>query len=208
MNYDKLVRYINKKDGVFFEAGANDGVFQSYTCRLETEQNWTGVLVEPSLTAYNACKGNRPKSTVLNCALTDQNVATVTGDFDGNPMSSIAGKRLNRSAAVTVKATSLTKVFTEHFPSVTVDLMSIDVENYELNVLRSLDYSRFRPRFILAEIYTGSFYDVVNFLLSNNYILISNITDFNKQNNPHWDGTHNDFLFRDLLPLRPFPGQG
>jgi hypothetical protein len=54
-----------------------------------------------------------------------------------------------------------------------------------------------------VEIYTASFYDVVNFLLSNNYLLISNITDFNKQNNPHWDGTHNDFLFRDLLPPRP-----
>jgi len=204
MNYEKLVRYLNNKtNGVFFEAGANDGVFQSYTCRLEKELNWSGVLVEPSLIAYQACITNRPRSKVLNYALTDQNVETITGDFDGNPMSSIAGKRLNRSAKVTVKATSLTKVFAEHFQNVTVDLISIDVENYELNVLRSLDFGRFRPRFILVEIYTASFYDVVNHLLSNNYLLISNITDFNKQNNPHWDGTHNDFLFRDLLPPRP-----
>ena len=202
MNYEKLVRYLNKKDGVFFEAGANDGIFQSYTCRLEKELNWTGVLVEPSLVAFNACKTNRPRSTVLNCALTDADVETITGDFDGNPMSSIAGTRLNRSAAVTVKATSLTKIFAEHFQGVTVDLMSIDVENYELNVLRSLDYARFRPRFILVEIYTASFYDVVNLMLANNFLLVSNITNFNKTDNPHWDGTHNDFLFRDLLPPR------
>ncbi len=204
MNYEKLVRYLNNKtNGVFFEAGANDGVFQSYTCRLEKELNWSGVLVEPSLIAFNACKANRPQSKVLNCALTDQNVETITGDFDGNPMCSIAGTRLNRAASVTVKATSLTKVFAEHFQSATVDLISIDVENYELNVLRSLDFSRFRPRFILVEIYTASFYDVVNFLLANNYLLISNITNFNKKDNPHWDGTHNDFLFRDLLPPKP-----
>jgi FkbM family methyltransferase len=125
MNYEKLVRFLNNKtNGVFFEAGANDGVFQSYTCRLERELNWSGVLVEPSLVAFNACKANRPRSKVFNCALTDQNVETITGDFDGNPMSSIAGKRLNRSAAVTVKATSLTKIFAEHFQGVTVDCMS------------------------------------------------------------------------------------
>ncbi|PTY02878.1 hypothetical protein DB347_23335 [Opitutaceae bacterium EW11] len=200
MNYEKLIRIVPKMGGVFFEAGANDGVFQSYTCRLERERNWTGVLVEPSLTAYNACKVNRPRSKVLNCALTDEPVETITGDFDGSPMASISGTRLNRPAAVTVKATSLTKVFAEHFKGVTVDLMSIDVENYELNVLRSLDYARFRPQFILAEIYTASFYDVVNFLLGNNYVLINNITNFNKRDNPQWDGTHNDFLFRDLMP--------
>ena len=202
MNYPKLVRFLEKRDGVFFEAGANDGVFQSYTCGLERDFGWTGVLVEPSSRAFESCKVNRPRSKVINCALTDQDVETVTGDFDGNPMASIAGKRLKRKAAVTVKATSLTKVFAEHFGGTTVDLMSIDVENYELQVLRSLDYQQFRPRFILVEIYTASFYEVVNFLLSNNYILISNITDFNKSNNPHWDGTHNDFLFVDVLSPR------
>ena len=197
MNYERLTQFIPKDHGVFLEAGANDGVLQSYTCRLEKERNWTGVLVEPALIAFKACKLNRPKSRVLNCALTDENVSTLTGDFDGNPMSSVGGSRLNRSAAVSVAAVSLSYVFASYFREVTVDLMSIDVENYELKVLRSLDYGRFRPRFILVEIYKGSFYDVVNLLVSNNYGLVGNITDFNLQNNPHWDGTHNDYLFAD-----------
>jgi len=203
MSHEKLLHNLNNKTGgVFLEAGANDGVFQSYTYRLEKELDWTGVLVEPSLAAFNACKVNRPRSKVLNCALTDREVETISGDFDGNPMSSVGGKRLNRTASVTVEATSLTKIFAEHFQGTTVDLMSIDVENYELDVLRSLDYARFRPRFILAEIYTASFYDVVNLLLSNDFLLISNITNFNKADNPDWDGTHNDFLFQDRLPPR------
>lgn len=203
MNYDKLIGLVNKSNGVFFEAGANDGIFQSYTYRLETERQWSGVLVEPSLRAFEACKANRPRSKVINCALTDEQVSTVTGDFDGNPMSSINGTRLSRGSMVTVQARSLTSIFEEHFAGVPVDLMSIDVENYELNVLRSLDYRRFRPRFILVEIYTGTFYEVVNHLVSNGYALLSNITDFNKSNNPHWDGTHNDYLFRDFFPPRP-----
>jgi FkbM family methyltransferase len=201
MNFNKLLEYVGKQNGVFFEAGANDGVFQSYTCRLEKDFGWTGVLVEPSVRAFTACKANRPKSHVLNCALTDEDIEIVTGDFDGNPMSSVNGTRLQRSAAVAVRAMSLTQVFSTHLQNKVVDLMSIDVENYELNVLRSLDYTRFRPRFILVEIYKASFYDVVLHLVANNYALVSNITDFNLSNNPHWDGTHNDYLFQDMNGL-------
>ena len=75
--------------------------------------------------------------------------------------------------------------------------MSIDVENYELNVLRSLDYAIYRPRHILAEVYTPSFYEVVNYLLSQDYSLLCNLTNFNTRDNPHWDGSHNDYLFVD-----------
>jgi FkbM family methyltransferase len=202
MNYEKLIQFIPKTGGLFFEAGANDGIFHSYTYRLEMERGWSGVLVEPSSAAFNACKANRPRSTVLNCAITDEKVDTLTGDFDGSPMSSVGGNRLNRPAAVTVNAVSLDNIFSTHFQSRTVDLMSIDVENYELNVLRSLDYSKHRPRFILVEIYTGSFYEVVSLLLSRQYALVSNITNFNKQEFPEWDGTHNDFLFADLQPAK------
>jgi len=206
MNYDKLLTFVDKDNGIFLEAGANDGIFQSYTCRLEKERNWSGVLVEPSMNAFTACVANRPRSRVLNCALTDANVDHIVGDFDGNPMSSVDGRRLKRSPQISVKAMSLTNVFKAYLKDKTLDLMSIDVENYELNVLRSLDYSLFRPRFILVEVYTPSFYDVVGFLLSNNYGLVSNITNFNKRDNPQWDGTHNDYLFADLrlgLPPRP-----
>ena len=197
MNYEKLIQIIPKQGGVFFEAGANDGIFQSYTYQLERDRGWTGVLVEPSPLAYARCKVNRPKSRVLNCAITDSGATQITGDFDGNPMSSVNGLRLQRAAQVTVRATSLTQIFNASLKDDTVDLMSIDVENYELNVLRSLDYSIFRPRFILAEVYTPSFYEVVNFLLAQDYSLLSNLTNFNSQDNPHWDGTHNDYLFAD-----------
>jgi FkbM family methyltransferase len=203
MNFEKLLKHVAKPNGVFFEAGANDGKFQSYTYRLEKEFGWTGVLVEPSARAFAACQTNRPQSQVLNCALTDEDVEFITGDFDGNPMASVNGVRLQRSAAVAVRAMSLTQVFNAHLKDKVVDLMSIDVENYELNVLRSLDYTVYRPRFILVEIYKGSFYDVVLLLVSKGYGLISNITDFNLGNNPHWDGTHNDYLFQDLAGQVP-----
>jgi hypothetical protein len=31
-----------------------------------------------------------------------------------------------------------------------------------------------------------------------NYILLENITNYNLLDNPGWDGSHNDYLFRAL----------
>jgi hypothetical protein len=112
-------------------------------------------------------------------------------------MSSIGGVRKNgRGKLIKVPATTLTCLFDKYFSNKQVDLMSIDVENYEFNVLKSLDFSRYQPTFILVEIYTETYSNVENLLKNNGYTLIENITNFNKINNPQWDGTHNDYLFK------------
>ena len=46
----------------------------------------------------------------------------------------------------------LRDVLTEHLPSgQSIDFMTVDVEGLDLQVLRSNDWERFRPRLILAE---------------------------------------------------------
>jgi FkbM family methyltransferase len=199
MNFDKLFTYIGKSNGVFIEAGANDGIFQSYTYPLEQEYGWTGVLVEPSVNAFNSCVHHRGRSQCINAALTNNpNIKELYGDFDGNPMSSIQGERLGRAPQFCVKALTLTQIFNEYFTNTQVDLMSIDVENYEYEVLSGLDYSKHSPTFILAEIYINKFNDVKELLEKNNYQYIDNITGYNYIDNPQWDGTHNDYLFKKL----------
>jgi hypothetical protein len=43
-------------------------------------------------------------------------------------------------------------VLDEHVPDgVTIDFMTIDVEGHELSVITSLDWSRWRPTFLLVE---------------------------------------------------------
>ena len=153
MKFDNLFKHIKKTNGIFLEAGAFDGAFQSYTYSLEQNYGWTGVLIEPSVNAFNICKQNRPNSICVNIALVDDPLITsIVGDFDGSPMSSINGLRLNRESQIEVAATTLTKIFDEYFSSKTVDLMSIDVENYELEVLKGLNFTKYQTQFILLEI--------------------------------------------------------
>ena len=197
---NKLNEIFNKKSGFFIELGANDGLFQSNTAFFEKKMEWSGILIEPSLKGYEKCKKNRPKSVCLNCACVSNDYKDdyIYGDFEDNsPMGSINGNRLDRKNLVKVKAITLEKILDEHCHT-NIDFLSLDTEGYELEILKGLNLDKYRPKFILIEIYKKDYNDIVNFLILKNYKLHSNFTNYNKIDNPKWDGTHNDYLFVDL----------
>ena len=63
-NYiENLLEIIYYEDGFFIECGANDGITQSYTYELE-KRNWSGILVEPSIIAFDKCVNNRSNKNI------------------------------------------------------------------------------------------------------------------------------------------------
>jgi FkbM family methyltransferase len=200
---DKLNGIFNKKGGFFIELGANDGLFQSNTAFFEKNMEWSGILIEPSLKGYEECKKNRPKSVCLNCACVSNDYKNdyIEGDFkDNSPMGSICGNRLRRQNLVKVKAVTLEKILDEYCHT-NIDLLSLDTEGYELEILKGLNLNKYRPKFMLIEIYNKDYNEIINFLNVLNYKLHSNFTNYNKMDNPTWDGTHNDYLFVDNTSL-------
>lgn len=197
----KIDELFNKTNGFFIELGANDGLSQSNTAFLEFNKNWTGILIEPSSTCYDSCKKNRPNSTVLNyaCVSNDYCGNVISGDFmDNDLMSSIDGLRLKRNATVNVPASTLESILDKHSGDKIIDFLSLDTEGYEMNILKGLNLKKYRPKYMLIEIYTKDFTDIVLFLIGHNYSLQCNFTNYNTTTNPHWDGTHNDYLFMDM----------
>tara|TARA_Y100000768_G_C23936645_1_gene662911 strand:- start:109 stop:753 length:645 start_codon:yes stop_codon:yes gene_type:complete len=200
---NKLNEIFNKKGGFFIELGANNGLFQSNTAFFEKKMEWSGILIEPSLKGYEECKKNRPNSVCLNyaCVSNDYKNDYIEGDFkDNSAMGSIGGKRLRRQNLVKVKAITLEKILDEHCHT-NIDFLSLDTEGYELEILKGLNLNKYRPKFMLIEVYKKDYNDIVNFLNLLNYKLHSNFTNYNKIDNPRWDGTHNDYLFVDNTSL-------
>ena len=58
-----------KKNGVFVEAGANDGEELSNTLMLEKDMDWTGLLVESDPKAFDSLAKKHRKAWTTNLCL-------------------------------------------------------------------------------------------------------------------------------------------
>jgi FkbM family methyltransferase len=197
----KLDEIFGKKEkGIFIELGANDGLTQSNTAFFEYFRGWRGLLIEPSLQRYKECARNRPNSICVNGACVSKSYTsnTISGDFNGNLMSSVGGIRTEsqHKPLTEVAAFTLENLLDKcSFPS--IDFLSLDTEGYELEVLNGLNLEKYRPKYMLIEIYNKDYESIVAFLRKNKYKLLQNFSGYNRLTNPIWDGTHNDFLFID-----------
>ena len=195
----KLIEIMNYKNGTFVEVGAHDGLYQSNTKLFEEVYGWTGILIEPSPILFSHLCKNRPSSQCFQCALGtfQENGTYVLGDFDGETRSSVNGLRLNRPAKQRVLMRSLQSILDEanlrH-----INFFSLDVEEYELNVLHGIDFNTTTFDYLLIEVYVHQYDEVVSFLSSKGYEMFDCISNYNLMTNPQWDGMHNDYLFKRI----------
>jgi FkbM family methyltransferase len=191
--HGKIKELFTRRGGYFFEVGANDGLTQSNTAYLEKYLGWRGILVEPLPAQFHKCLASRPASTVINAAL-------VSNDFSGrtveiayaNLMSTIndparnllsvdnhvaMGKQFLKEDekvlsghCFTVPARTVSSILDDAGQKF-VDFFSLDVEGYESEVLKGIDFSRHRPRYFLIEARDKSKIDL--FMSENGYCFVA-----------------------------------
>lgn len=170
-DHEKLLKYVDKKNGFFVVGGGNDGYQDDPTYYLERFRSWTGIIIEPTkIKKY--CRINRPRATIIDKALVshefsnssltliDCNAMTVVKDsFDGYQEWIRAGEQTQKIVAkeIVVEVTTLDSIlenyFHHHKPR-PIDLVTLDLEGYELEALRGFDLVKFHPTFLLIEIHT------------------------------------------------------
>lgn len=138
-----------KSTGIFLETGAGNGVHASNTLFFEHYLNWTGMLIEPTLCGKCQLPYNRHHSINWYGGIC-RNYTTMSTSF----MKRFCQPPYDFCAPLepTVSCRPIDwYVRQSGFGHIDIDFMSVDVEEFYFDVLKSWDWSRSKPRVILIE---------------------------------------------------------
>jgi len=201
---DLLVTHIfqNKKKGFFIDIGCNHPVYNNNTYLLY-KKGWRGINVDLDKQSIDLFNIYRKHDFNKNVA-----VSSVSKEVDlyfYHNKSAI--NTLNKTSAEFQKAipkevrkittnTLNTIILESSFADKKVDFLSIDVEGYELEVLKGFDLKKYSPKVIVIEFLDLSLkkLEVVNFKIQN--VLDSPVYKYMTDNNytlVNW--FHSDLLF-------------
>lgn len=190
--HDKLKKYFNYENGFFVECGGNDGYVHDPTYYFEKIKKWNGIIVEP-LPIYSLCKLDRNKSVVYNYALVaddfeggkisliDCNLMSVVEDVeDSEDWALIGAKMMNiKPKKIQVPTITIQNILDNFFSTHgqrNIDLMVIDVEGYEVEVLKGMNFDKYRPKNLLIEIHGEDRKTQVESLIEKYYDFVDQIT--------------------------------
>jgi FkbM family methyltransferase len=139
-----------KGSGVCLECGAVDGINISSTYFFEETLGWKSINIEPHPDSFEKLIKNRPKSTNINLALSNQEGESYL--VTGNKFflrAYVVDKP--RSNTITIRK-GIYKNIVENLPIDHIDLMVLDVEGHEIKALEGMVGARVLPSVLCIEI--------------------------------------------------------
>jgi FkbM family methyltransferase len=146
-----------KKNGVFLDIGANDGITFSNTCFFEKKKNWTGLCIEPNIDIFAKCMENR-SCFMENCCIADEEKTVTFRKITGADMLSGIVEYMDESSIrriddhikehggyytdLKIQTHKINKLL-EKYQLYAIDFCSIDVEGAEYGIVKSLDFDKY-----------------------------------------------------------------
>lgn len=149
-----------RRTGFYVDIGAHHPKRFSNT-NLFYQRGWSGINVDPNPDAMRLFRRLRRRDINITVGVGDAEGELTYYKFNDPALNTcdveLARQRENATYHIVdtmrVSIMTLAKILETHLPeNVGIDFLSVDVEGYDLNVLRSNDWSKFRPRCVLVEI--------------------------------------------------------
>lgn len=173
----KLLR--GTKKGFYIDIGANHPSILSNT-KYFYEKGFRGINIEPNPNLIENFYAQRSEDINLNVGISPIDGELTFYILEADTLSTFSQEVANESCIVyktkiteeiKVKTVPLIKIIEKYAPEKTIDFMSIDTEGYDLEVLQSNDWEKYRPRFIIIEINQDS-KNILKFMLDNKYKIV------------------------------------
>ncbi|TRY72331.1 hypothetical protein TCAL_11452 [Tigriopus californicus] len=176
------------RNGFFIESGAADGLYHSNTLFLETQRNWTGILIEPNPSQFQVLQKAKRNCHSLQGCLSVHNYAEEVTFLNAGHVGGIKGVNVPRSISQQRTWSNYRRISFESrvqcFPLYSillalgnprVDLLSLDVEGAELEILQTIPWDKVDIGVILVEVDPWSKHAIHNILALHGYVFIRSI---------------------------------
>lgn len=153
---DKLLDH--KKKGFYVDIGANDPVRFNNTKRFY-DKGWQGINIEPNKIKFLKLKKQRPKDINLNFGIASKEKRLNFFHIDVDMLSTFSRKDAVKHekegfkilACEKVSVKRLDYIFSHYAKGKKIDFISIDTEGYDLEVLKSNNWNKYRSQLICIE---------------------------------------------------------
>lgn len=154
---DRLLE--RQSSGFYVDVGAHHPVRFSNTY-LFYRRGWRGINIDAMPGAMKAFQRHRPRDINLECGVAASSGTLRYYRFNEPALNTFDAQEARRKDAapyhlqdtVEVQVEPLRDLLARHLPAgQAIDFLSVDVEGKDEEVLRSNDWQRYRPRFVLAE---------------------------------------------------------
>lgn len=169
----------HKQHGFYIDIGANNPDIISNT-KLFYNKGWSGINIEPEPNHHARLCEKRGRDINLNVGVGPEPGIMTFYRMSADTLSSfnkeaaLQGGKLHGATLLSEEPTPvmrLTDIYKSHLKGRAIDYMSVDAAGCDLAVLKSNDWSLYRPSLIIVEINVGSD-EIVRFLEKQDYILI------------------------------------
>lgn len=170
----------------YIDIGAHDSIYLSNTYLLYLKGS-QGVCIEPNPELYNNIKRKRTRDTCLNMGvgitstteahfycMSSSTLSTFSRE-DAERMVSYGNEKIEK--IITIPLISFDEVVTKYLPACP-NFISLDVEGLDLAILKSIDFTKYRPQVFCVETLTYTedkterkILTIIEFMLDNGYFI-------------------------------------
>ncbi|MFT4850375.1 MAG: hypothetical protein ACI83B_002932 [Sediminicola sp.] len=187
------------KNGYYIDVGAHHPIRFSNTYKFYLK-GWCGINIDAMPNSMREFQKIRPRDLNLEIPVSDNEEILEFYIFNEKTLNTFSKDQVEISKTygnydvteiVELKPVTLGTILSKYLPESTIiDFMSVDVEGYDLNVLKSNDWALYRPKVVLVEILRSSFSNlsenlVYQFLQMQGYEMIAK--------------SFNTIFFRDII---------
>lgn len=182
-------------NGFYIDVGAHQPIQYSNTYRFYLD-GWRGINIDAMPGSMDAFNKIRPNDINVEAAISDQSEVLTYYMFKSGGLNTFSKERADEIEKKGTKPYQTTSIRTVKLQAILdahllanqpIDFMSLDVEGFELNVLKANNWTKIRPTVILVESLELMNKDIlVSFMSQHQYELIAQ--------------TINNLYFKVILP--------